>query len=191
MTQETRNGDYIRTRSGRHFYPIDPRVDDFYLEDVAHSLSQVNRSCGHTERPYSVGQHSVLISWILEDMGYDERTQFIGLTHDISEYVLNDIPSPLKAFLPDYAVIEKRVQDLAYMWAGLGEVTEEEYAAVHRIDKALFPLEANCLLNTEEEVPDEIKQFERWLVPNLESPWGPELTKEQFLKRFHELSAFL
>lgn len=177
----TKIGGYITTYSGKHFYPIDPDTSMFCLEDVARGLSHENRANGQTTLPFSVAQHSVNVSQVLEDLGYDVRTQFIGLTHDISEAFIKDIPSPLKEWLPDYVAIEKKVQDTAYEWAGLGEVTDEEYEIVNWADKAMFPVEAKSFM------PNAVHPIDPLLKDMVIMPWTPEKAREEFIKLFVEL----
>jgi hypothetical protein len=53
---------------GRQFWPLDPLPEDVHIEDVAYGLSRISRFGGHTiGEPYSVAQHSVLVSRALPD----------------------------------------------------------------------------------------------------------------------------
>lgn len=65
----------------------------FKIEHVAKALSQINRYTGHTAWPYSVAQHSVLVSKLLD---FDPRLAMLGLAHDAHEVIIGDISSPLK-----------------------------------------------------------------------------------------------
>jgi hypothetical protein len=78
---------------------------DVRLPDIAHALSLINRYTGHTTAPYSVAQHSVMVSHLCrpEDAAW-------GLLHDASEAYLGDVARPLKALLPDYVELEHHVQ---------------------------------------------------------------------------------
>ena len=60
---QPRCGDWIQTFTGRQFWPLDPHVDEIYIEDIAHSLSMQCRFTGHSLRFYSVAEHSVLVSY--------------------------------------------------------------------------------------------------------------------------------
>jgi len=180
-----RIGNYITTYSGVKFYPIDPRIEDFVLEDIAHALSQVNRANGHTVVPMSVAQHAVNVATVLKQLGYDVRTQFIGLNHDNSEAYMADIPSPVKEWLPDYAKLEKKVQDIAYEWCGLGKVTDEEYEIVNLVDKAMFPVECRYVL------PHANHPVDPLLQDMVIVPWSVEKAKAEFIKLWHELKGAL
>lgn len=78
---------------------------DVRLLDISHALSCINRYTGHTITPYSVAQHSVMVSKLCEP-----QDALWGLLHDASEAYLGDVARPLKALLPDYVELEQHVQ---------------------------------------------------------------------------------
>lgn len=78
---------------------------DVRLPDISHALSLINRYTGHTIAPYSVAQHSVMVSQLC-----DPEDAAWGLLHDASEAYLGDVARPLKAMLPDYVELEHHVQ---------------------------------------------------------------------------------
>ncbi len=96
-----RQGDWIQSHSNVQFFPMDPRVGDIHLEDIAHALSHLCRFGGHSSHYYSVAQHSVLVSWHCGDYGRE------GLLHDATEAYLVDVPRPIKRHLNNYMLIEE------------------------------------------------------------------------------------
>lgn len=80
-------------------------VDDVRLSDISHALSMLNRFTGHSKCPYSVAQHSVMVSKLCAP-----EHALWGLLHDASEAYLGDIASPLKAMLPEYQKLEDHFQ---------------------------------------------------------------------------------
>lgn len=70
-------------------------------EDIVRGLSHINRYAGQTPRPYSVGQHTVAImAYIdLKHPEFDKQQRQAALIHDFPEYVLTDVPNPLKKLL--------------------------------------------------------------------------------------------
>lgn len=79
--------------------------EDVRLPDIAHALSVINRFTGHSKVPYSVAQHSVMVSRLTPD-----EHALCGLLHDASEAYLGDVATPLKNMLPGYRELEEHVQ---------------------------------------------------------------------------------
>ena len=117
MKSRKRVGDWMQTHTGRAFWPLDPRSEEVDIEDIAHALAQQNRYAGHTPFPFSVAQHSVLVSWRCEDLARGLRADQIkiearwGLLHDASEAYLVDVPRPVKRHLKGYMEIEAEVMN--------------------------------------------------------------------------------
>lgn len=128
--------EYIITFSGVHFAPLAPRGEDILVADIAHALSLMTRANGHFPVFYSVAQHCLDCAAEAEAEGLTGREQLACLLHDASEAYLSDITRPVKAGLPEYRVIEKRLQDLIYGKYLPGGLTDGEANIVRRIDDA-------------------------------------------------------
>lgn len=108
MTQnkyELKTPDYIETVTGKKFPFLNPSADDVDIKDIAVSLANQCRFNGHVPF-FSVAEHSVAVAARLP-----AHLQLAGLLHDAAEAYLSDIPSPIKRYLPDYQVLETKVQE--------------------------------------------------------------------------------
>ncbi|NKJ03159.1 hypothetical protein [Rhizobium sp. SG741] len=104
---DRREGDFMATYTGRQYWPCDPRPEEVFIEDIAHSLSLQCRYAGHCILHYSVAEHSVLIARWLRST-YGPMTALYGLLHDAPETYCVDVPRPLKPWLANYKEIEQR-----------------------------------------------------------------------------------
>jgi 5'-deoxynucleotidase YfbR-like HD superfamily hydrolase len=86
-----RNRAWIPTATGERFFPFEPTRGSIRIEDIAHALACVNRWTGHAPRPYSVAQHSILVSELVP-----REYALWGLLHDASEAYVADVAGPVK-----------------------------------------------------------------------------------------------
>ena len=135
---------WIQTVSGRRVDLVNPDPSTINLTDIAHSLSMKCRCNGHSHGFYSVAEHSIWVSRLLTS-----KLALAGLLHDANEAYLQDIPSPVKWLLPDYHIIEDRVQEAIEKKFGL-ELTSREHKSVKRADDIMLATEArDFMCNTE------------------------------------------
>ena len=165
---------WIQTYTGKKFYPLNPRIEDIDIEDIAHALSMVCRYTGHCQKFFSVAEHSVLVSYL-----GDEK---FGLLHDGSECYIADIASPIKR-MPEFSFyrdIEKNLQTMIYRKFGL---ISPEPDSLKKADLLMLSTEAYYLLNP---------LHPEWKIPYKPLPiqvkcLPPAEAKILFLDRFHEL----
>jgi len=98
-------------------YPMDPKLGDFSLVDIAHSLSLICRFNGHSTHMWSVAQHSLLVIDVLRISSTTRLIDFYGnhllkwaLLHDAPEAYVGDMVRPLKDAMPEYQEAEKRIE---------------------------------------------------------------------------------
>jgi len=191
---EQRATDWISTFSGKPFWPLQPRVEDVRLEDIAHALSMLCRFAGHTRKFYSVAQHSVIVSHAVQTMVASERGErgtwaesvelaLVGLLHDASEAYLCDITRPVKRSpeLDGYRTVEHVVQHTVYRRFGL---TGDEPAIVKAADTAVLRAEQRDLMVMPEGWRPKETAWPHRIVALL-----PGDAERQFLARFGELMA--
>jgi 5'-deoxynucleotidase YfbR-like HD superfamily hydrolase len=174
---------FMHTFSGKMFRYLDPSPEDVCVEDIAHALSQLNRFVGQTTKPYSVAQHSVLVSHTCP-----AEFSLYGLLHDASEAYTNDVCRVLKVS-PGMGIY-KWYENLA-MSAVCKKfnLPEKEPPEVKTADLVLLLTEKRDLF----------KNTCLWAVNKYDGtshleplkkkirPWTAEEAEEKFLERFSEL----
>lgn len=170
---------HICTYSGVCFNPLDPSTAGIRIEDIAHALSNQCRFAGHVRAFYSVAQHSVLVSYLLPP-----EFQLVGLLHDASEAYLQDMPSPIKAMMPEYRAAESALQAKIYRWADVRpSVLDQAHGALHDADKLMLAREQHDLM-------PKVDWLTQRDVSHVESvvPWGSVYAKAMFLARWARLT---
>lgn len=116
-------GEYsMETASGREVNLLDPQPSSIYLGDIAHALSNQCRFNGHVRRFYSVAEHSVLVSRLIEHhFPHDVQLQLAGLMHDAAEAYIGDMISPVKFALQEFGAEGTSVPE---HWAELEQSIE-------------------------------------------------------------------
>ena len=171
----------IQTHDGHHFNFLDPRPASIGIEAVAHALSHLCRFTGHVSEFYSVAQHSLMVSLIVPCEVARE-----GLLHDAQEAYVGDVATPLKRLLPEYMLIEERVESAIAERFSLSW-TPDARRAVKQADLTMLATEKRDLLGRME------GELEWALLQNIEPlgqlvrPMQPEHAKRAFLERAREL----
>lgn len=129
---------WLLTHSGKHFDLIDPQPDMIDVVDIVKGLARESRFAGQTRYYYTVAQHSVMASQIVAPEFAME-----ALMHDASEAYIKDIPRPLKQLLPEYRMIEARVQGAICDRFGLPPI---QSAAVTEADIIMLATERRDLM---------------------------------------------
>jgi hypothetical protein len=190
MASETqRKGDWQQTFTGRQFWPLDPRIEDIDIEDIAHALSLQCRFAGHCRTFYSVAEHSVRVSLLIEAWnvreGYSGAWRYTSclaaLLHDASEAYCIDVPRPLKPYLTGYKAIEADVMSAVERWAGLNPGACSVPAIKHA-DEVLLATEARDLMKITH--PWHLKAEP---LPDVILPWWSHTAESRFIARFNEL----
>ncbi len=176
-------GPYLQTVSGRWVNPFDPDPDQLDAGDIARALANQCRFGGHSRVFYSVAQHSVIVSEVVEQRGGDAEDVFAALMHDAAEAYLGDMPHPLKhrsalgaAFRAAEEQLEQALRDRFRIRADVPEIK--------RADRALLATERRAF------------SAEDWHWPELEgveplelelTAMAPDEAAEAFARRYAEL----
>lgn len=179
-----RKGDWMCTRTGIEFWPLDPRAEEVWIEDIAHALSNLCRYNGQCRTFYSVAQHCVLVKRQVEKMSGTLDAVRQGLLHDATEAYLGDMIRPLKGCFPEYRVAEHKVFVAIMRRFG---IKESMYAVVKRADEILLATEAGQLMPA--------ASVARWTLPGRPDPklkirpLLPAAAKRAFLTEYRRLFA--
>lgn len=103
-------GNTIRLRSGHYLDLANPQPCQFDLTDIAGALSKICRFGGQCTMFYSVAEHSYRCAVQGRVDGASIGAQAAILLHDAAEAFIGDIVKPLKIMLPEYSVIEDRME---------------------------------------------------------------------------------
>jgi uncharacterized protein len=178
-------GPYLQTVSGRWVNPFDPDPTQLDPGDIARALANQCRFGGHSRVFYSVAQHSVIVSRLVEERGGDTEDVFAALMHDATEAYLGDMPHPLKhrsALGAAFKAAEERLEQAIRARFRI----KPDVPEIKRVDRALLATERRAF------------SAERWHWPELEGvapldmellPWSPDEAAEAFAHRYAEVDA--
>lgn len=174
-------GHFIGTASGLPYWPLDPRVEDVRIFDIAVHTSRECRF-GGALRPdlpgiYSVAQHLVLCSHNAPP-GFELE----ALLHDAHEAYTRDMVKPFKVMLEDYQAFEELSERCVREAFGLPPKISPEVKAV---DRRMFATEVRDLTpKWKGETPwNHMPEPYGFKI----TPWTPKRARDAFLARFEEL----
>lgn len=162
--------------SGRRFDLLDPWSSEFDIEDIAHGLANVCRYAGQCRAFYSVAEHSLLVSQIVN------RYAFEALLHDAAEAFIGDITRPLKMLLPDYREIEARIEAAVAERFGLDGAAK---ATIKEADLRVLAAEQQQVMAPG--CADWAKEASITPAPVTVLGLAPDDAKVAFLRRYAEL----
>ena len=178
-------GPYLQTVSGRWVNPFDPDPDQLDAGDIARALANQCRFGGPSRVFYSVAQHSVIVSELVEQRGGDAEDVFAALMHDAGEAYLGDMPHPLKHRSPLGAAFKAAEEHLEQAVRARFRI-KPDVPEIKRADRALLATERRAF------------SAEDWHWPELEGvepldlelrAWSPDEAAQAFARRYAELEA--
>jgi hypothetical protein len=109
----------ICTYTGREFAPLNPKLEDIDIRDIAHALASICRYTGHTADFWSVAAHSIEVSYRIAEKTGNTLLALAGLLHDASEAYLVDVPRPLKQHFAGYREMEAKLEEAIFARFGM------------------------------------------------------------------------
>lgn len=141
---------WIQTYSGKKFHIFDPRPEEVYIEDIAHSLSLLCRFNGHCNSFYSVAEHSIYVAKEVGNQTGSVELSVAALFHDSSEAYIGDMSKPFKDHMDYYKEVEKNIQRVIEKKFNL-PANIFDHKAIKDADVAVLLAEKRDLLNKEPE----------------------------------------
>lgn len=169
------SGDWIQSSTGQKVYPLNPKPENFTLDEIANSLSKKCRYNGHCTEFYSVAQHSVLVS-------YKVKNKLWGLLHEFDEVFLPDVARPLKPLIPGW-------EELCAKHTKAGA---ESFKLQYPMPNEILVADLKMLATEKEQLM--VKEPDVWNLPyepykdvKIE-PLDSESAKKLFINRFYKLT---
>lgn len=192
----TRRGGWIQTYGGRQYWPLDPRSEEVDIKDIAHALSLICRYTGHCERFYSVAEHSVNVSYVVQRYAPSGRPALFlhALLHDAAEAYCNDIARPVKRSISGYAEIEGLNFAAICEHFEMGGLFPEEIAIIHQADNAMLLAEMGAIMKTPPvawdpiDVPTPMLTIAKERIKITPEFFNPVKYGAVFLRRFRQLN---
>jgi hypothetical protein len=181
----TDRGKWSQVRDGRRFYPLDPRPEEVFIEDIAYSLSRVNRWNGFADAEIKVTQHLLNCRWMAHMDGQNVSVQYATLMHDAPEYIVGDMVRPLKCDMPAFREAEARIGRVINLALDVPD-NDALHAVVKHYDNLAWAWEKRDHFKSSEEWPNTPKLPAYLPVMNIMTTYECEM---MFLHEFRKLRA--
>lgn len=193
---------WMITASAREIHFDQEAGGDFDIFDIANALAKINRFNGHTSRPNSVAEHSLLCADIAEHLNLSTQLQYVMLMHDAHEAFTGDMTSPIKWLMGHvWKLFEGRMERRVHQHFGLCELFKDHRKACRLIDLMALATERRDLTSYQVGInkpwlildqPQKIKPVE-WVTLNTRRREQMHWTewRDQFLERYDYFVAAL
>lgn len=167
---------YIDTFRKKRIDPFNPDPSQIVIEDIAHALAMLCRFGGHCSSFYSVAEHSINVSKIV-----DKEFAKWGLLHDATEAYIGDVVRPIKHLseMIAYRDAEDRLNNSIAEKFGLSKKMPKE---VKVADGVMLQTEKSQIL-----LGADLSTNNFPVVDLALDLYSPIKAKKAFLKRFNEL----
>lgn len=164
-----RVGPWMASFDASRIYPLDYRKEDVSINQIAHGLANLKRygGQGRLDRHYSVAEHCVhLANWAYENNCGNPKISLAVLLHDAAEFIVQDMPSPVKSTMRLRQEISDSLYDVLEAKI-LGTILRRfgVWAAYQAYDEWIAAIDRRICMN------------ERLHVFYVTEPWGSEEVK--------------
>lgn len=167
----------VRGATGGYYYPLAPKAEELEIADVALHLSNLCRYTGATRRHYSVAEHCVHMSRLVEP-----KDAYVALMHDWPEFAIGDLNRSVKGELPAFMDIEDRNWAIGVERFNLPAAIPP---AVLKVDHEICDIEKAALLPGFD-VPEHLTErgWNTGMIYGVDAPTA----RQMFLDRFYDLA---
>ena len=171
---EVKTDGCFRTYKRIKFSLLNTKPDMIHIEDIAKGLAYKPHFSGFSPRFFSIAEHCLLVERLVSL--YNENDYYArmeALLHDASEAYTGDMIKPLKNLLPNFVLIEKRIQSVIYKKY---EIVPQNYTLnIKWFDNHAQDIEAGAFYGVDKAWENYIQYF------------TPDIAYSNFLNRFHYL----
>ena len=180
---------WIYLRSGGHYDFRDPDSSVVAIDELVWACSQICRFTGHPRTFSSVLQHMLFVERLLHETGAPATVLLAGLTHDLHEGLVGDVPAPLKPLLGEaWACVERSAEYFVYQLLrkelGVDFPPHWELSEVKKMDLVACATEGRdhlCADVSQWGLPVEPeKEIHGWILPTQ--------CRMDFARRLHQLA---
>lgn len=165
----------FRTYRGVKFSLTSPKTSMVDIEDIARGLAYKPHFSGFSPRFFSIAEHCLMVEDMMahySPMDYEAR--LMALLHDASEAYTGDVIKPLKNLLPNFVVMEKRIQNVIYLKYCIMP-TDQRKRDIKVFDNKTQDIEAGAFYGMREGWEENIRYL------------SPDSAYTDFLNKFHYL----
>lgn len=182
---------WIPTHMGHSIDLVRPQPANMVLADISFALARIPRFTGHSCRPYSVAEHSLLVAEIMEKcLGQTTPgALFAALMHDAHEAYIGDMSAPVKLVLGEaWANLEGRLQRTLRQAFALHTHSHDYAAWIKQADLIALATERAALMPEGGPLWESIVHVQPWGGVDLMSPQRLAMRWDDWRDRFHELA---
>lgn len=175
------SANWVQTYTGKKFWiHKDPGVVEIGemsanvdIVDIAHALSNICRFGGHSDRFYSVAEHSV---WLSRKSSRLFRKR--ALLDDASEAYIQDFVRPVKKMFPEYETMEAGLSQAIFLKFRLPALRPD---SLTEADNRMLSTEAKQVFrHPTDNWADRVEPYDDVTIEF----WSPDRAKAMFLETF-------
>ena len=161
-----------------------PSFEMIDIRDIAKGLAYKPHFSGFSPKFFSIAEHSLAVEEMIALIDKDNyHARLEALLHDASEAYTGDMIKPIKNLLPNFVMIEKKIQSTIYSKYGIQPKSYD--LDIKPTDNRIQDIEAMAFYRKDAD----LSPFERILVEKYIKYLTPDEALKEFTARFEWLIA--